>query len=254
MALRKPQTVAHEGAHQILANVGVQPRLSDWPLWLTEGFAEFCATPTWTKKGTTSWDRLGGINPLHIVTLRELDDPLANQPRNNQARPKAPARPARLVDSASLVTKKVLTPTDYAQAWALTHYLTQNRAPDFVRFLKSMSQMPPIERRSPEQNLAEFRRFFGEPAKIDRKVEDYLRKQSQRKDFPDLPHYVLIFEQPLGGGMVNRKAMISQSPQVIQKSLEQWIPTQGVVYSWQLVPFPTRARAELAIEEWIRGN
>ena len=58
MALRKPQTVAHEGAHQILANIGVQPRLSDWPLWLIEGFAEYCATPTRTKKGM-AWDQAG---------------------------------------------------------------------------------------------------------------------------------------------------------------------------------------------------
>jgi hypothetical protein len=253
MALRKPQTVAHEGAHQILANIGVQPRLSDWPLWLTEGFAEFCATPKWTKKGLTSWDTLGAINALHMVTLRELDDPLSNEPRDERARAKAPARPPRLVDSGSLVTKRVLTPTDYAQAWALTHYLTQSRAPDFVRYLKAMSQMPPLERRSPEQHLAEFRRFFGEPAKLDTKVEDYIRKQSQRRDFPDLPHYAVIFEQPLGGGMVHRKAMISQSPQVIQRWLEQSIPPQGGVYSWQVVPFPTRARAELAVEEWIRG-
>src|SRR5205823_68044 len=33
-ALRKPQTVAHEGTHQILQNIGIQPRLGDWPLWL----------------------------------------------------------------------------------------------------------------------------------------------------------------------------------------------------------------------------
>src|SRR5262249_25500793 len=32
-ALRRPQTVAHEGVHQILSNIGVQPRASDWPLW-----------------------------------------------------------------------------------------------------------------------------------------------------------------------------------------------------------------------------
>ena len=29
-------TIAHEGAHQILHNIGVQQRLSMWPMWLTE--------------------------------------------------------------------------------------------------------------------------------------------------------------------------------------------------------------------------
>jgi len=33
-------TIAHEGAHQILHNIGVQQRLSIWPMWLSEGLAE----------------------------------------------------------------------------------------------------------------------------------------------------------------------------------------------------------------------
>ena len=53
-ALRKPQTVAHEGTHQILHNVGLQPRLSDWPLWLVEGLAEYCSPPKVTKKGAST--------------------------------------------------------------------------------------------------------------------------------------------------------------------------------------------------------
>ena len=40
--LLKPQTVTHEGAHQILSNIGLQPRPSSWPLWLVEGLAEYC--------------------------------------------------------------------------------------------------------------------------------------------------------------------------------------------------------------------
>lgn len=69
MALRKPQTVAHEGAHQILANLGVQPRRAEWPMWLVEGFAEYCATPAPTprqrRKGVV-WNGLGrGQRPAH---------------------------------------------------------------------------------------------------------------------------------------------------------------------------------------------
>jgi len=49
-AMRKPQTVAHEGTHQILQNVGVHPRISSWPLWLVEGLAEYCASGVTTGK------------------------------------------------------------------------------------------------------------------------------------------------------------------------------------------------------------
>ena len=77
-ALLKPQTVAHEGAHQILSNIGVQPRPSSWPAWLVEGLAEYCATTANTKKGIM-WSGLGAINSLHMATIRELEDPLSNQ-------------------------------------------------------------------------------------------------------------------------------------------------------------------------------
>jgi hypothetical protein len=242
VAVRKPQTVAHEGTHQILANIGVQPRLADWPLWLVEGFTEYCATPKWTRKGLV-WEKMGQINPLHMATLRELDDPLQ--------RAQAPAGPHRLVDAESLVKKTRLTPTDYAQAWALTFYLALQK-PEFVKYLKSMSRMPPLEPRTPEWHLAEFRKFFGDDlAKLDKKAEDFLRKQSQRRDFVLLPHYAVIFEQPLGGGMVRRAARVSQSPQVIQKWLEQTISPQGGVPNWEVLPFPTHMRAVMAAEEWM---
>ena len=250
--MRKPQTVAHEGAHQILANIGVQPRLSEWPLWLAEGFAEYCATPAQTKKGFV-WDGLGTINALHMATLRELDDPISNELVDDAERARAPARPSRLVDSGSLVTKTRLTPTDYAQAWAMTHYLARNRADDFVAFLKAMSRMPPLEPRTPEQHLAEFRKFFGaETARLDKKADEYVRKISRQGNFLALPWYAVIFEQPLGGNMVHRAATISQSPQVIQAWVEQRTSPMGGMPSWEAFPFPSRARALIAAETWMR--
>jgi hypothetical protein len=116
-----------------------------------------------------------------------------------------------------------------------------------------MSRMPPLEPRTPEWQLAEFRRFFGDDlVKLDRKAEDYLRKLSQRGRFLALPHYAVIFEQPLGGGMVRRAATVSQSPQVIQRFLEATTSPQGGEANWQVLPFPSRARALLAAEEWMR--
>ncbi len=38
-------TIAHEGIHQILHNIGVQQRLSRWPMWLSEGLAEYLRRP-----------------------------------------------------------------------------------------------------------------------------------------------------------------------------------------------------------------
>ena len=240
--------------HQILGNIGVQPRLGDWPLWLSEGFAEYCATPTRTKKGM-AWDRLGETNALHMATLRELDDPLSNATPDEAGSWRHPAGPPALIDVESLVTKTRLTPTDYAQSWALTHYLAgQESSPRFLRYLKSMSRTP-TERRTPEQHLAEFRKFFGEDlTKLDKKAEENIRKLSRKGNFIELPFYAVIFEQALGGGMVRRGAMVSQSPQVIQNWVEKFTSPQGGIPNWQAFPFRSRALALLAVEEWMRAN
>jgi hypothetical protein len=252
-ALRKPQTVAHEGAHQILSNIGVQPRLSAWPSWLVEGLAEYCATPANTRKGIV-WDRLGTINALHMATLRELDDPLSNQIGEAELGDGPASRERRLIQTESLMHKTRLTPTDYAQAWALTHYLAQKRGPDFVKFLKSMSQLPPLIKRTAEENVAEFHRFFAdELPRLDRKVDDYIRRLSRQGNFDPLPYFAVMFAQPLGGGAIRRVSFVSQSPQLIQQKVQEMSGPGAEILDWQAVPFPTRAQAIFNAQQWTRG-
>ncbi len=60
-------TIAHEGAHQILHNIGLQKRLSSWPIWLSEGLAEYLA-PTTFGRGL-KWKGAGQINDLRMLEL-----------------------------------------------------------------------------------------------------------------------------------------------------------------------------------------
>jgi hypothetical protein len=252
--LLKPQTVAHEGAHQILSNIGLQPRPCAWPLWLVEGLAEYCATTVNTKKGIV-WRGMAAVNSLHMATLRELDDPLSHQVNGGDVRPVKVAGQRLMTNTEVLLLKRALTPTDYAQAWALTHYLAQKHGPDFVNYLKAMSQIPPLQARTPQENLAEFRRFFGSDlTKLDKKLDEYLRKLSQKKNFDPLPYYAVVFAQPLGNGVVRRAATYSQSPQMIQQWVQEQTAPQGGEPIWEAVPWPTRARAILAVEEWMRAG
>ena len=252
-ALLKPQTVAHEGAHQILSNIGVQPRPSAWPPWLVEGLAEYCATTRNTKKGIM-WSGLGAINSLHMATIRELEDPLSNQMNNSATTTKRIARKLSVSQSEALLLKESLTPTDYAEAWALTHYLAQKRPTEFFEYIKAMSQIPPLEPRSPEENLAEFRRFFSEPAaKLDKRLADHIHKLSQKRNFDSLYFYRVVFQQSLGNGVIHRAATVSQSPQIIQQWIQEMTSPMGDVPNWEAIPWPTRARAEQAAQEWMRG-
>jgi len=252
-ALLKPQTVAHEGVHQVLCNIGVQPRLSAWPLWLVEGMAEYCAT-TNIKRGMVTWAGLGGINPLNMATIRELNDPLSNQIKGAKAQAIAVGERSSVLAIESLITEARLTPTDYAHAWALTHYLARKRSGEFVQYLKHMGQLPPLEPRTPEANLADFRKFFGSDlAKLDKKLDDYLRKLSQTKEYDRLPYYAVMLEENLGNGSIKRTAWVSQSPQMIQQWVQEKRMLLGYDPDWRADPYPTRARAELDAQRWVNG-
>ncbi|WP_435011005.1 DUF1570 domain-containing protein [Tundrisphaera lichenicola] len=249
-ALRKPQTVAHEGTHQILHNVGLQPRLSDWPLWLVEGFAEYCSPPRTTKKGGSEWAGLGQVNPIHMATIRDLDDPASTQVRGPKSVAISRDRARSLVEY--LVTRKDLTPTDYALSWALTHYLARERLPEFVAYMKRMSELKPFEGRTPDQQLASFLEVFGDdPVKMDAKVAKYL---SRLKTPEALPYFSVVFEQPVGP-VIRRMAMVSQSPSVIRQWIESASSPEGGLPHWQALPYRSRATALHAAEQFLmQGN
>ena len=158
-ALLKPQTVAHEGTHQILPNIGVQQRLSNWPLWLVEGLAEYCASPKIVKNGSPTWNGLGQVNLLHMAALRDLEDPLSTTVPGAKAH--LVARDPKQPMVEYLVTRTKLSPTDYALSWALTYYLATKRVDDFLDYLRAMSRLAPFEQRSPEDQLRAFKVAFG---------------------------------------------------------------------------------------------
>ena len=110
----------------------------------------------------------------------------------------------------------------------MTHYLAVKREDDFVGYLKTMSQIPPLDPRSADDHLAEFRKAFGpDLAKVDRAIDAYLKKLAQQKSFDPMPYYAVTFEQPLPAGLVRRAAMVSQSPQMIQQWVEEISTPQG---------------------------
>jgi hypothetical protein len=151
-----------------------------------------------------------------------------------------------------LVTRTSLTPTDYALSWALTHYLALKRGNEFVAFLKTMSQSPPLKKVTPEEHLATFRAAFGNDlARMDRAVAGYL---SKLKGYDQLPYYAVMFEQRVAAGMIKRAAIVSQSPSMIRQWLETVNTMEGAPPTWEAVPHPTRARAWFTAEQWIRNH
>jgi hypothetical protein len=246
---RRPQVVAHEGTHQVLQNIGVQPRLAAWPPWLIEGLAEFCA-PTATKRG--EWAGLNKVNPFHMATLRDLADPLSLQLEGPGLTRPTIGRGPDASGVEAIVTCRRLNPTDYALAWALTHYLFNQRRRDFLDYLRQMSRMPPLRERTPEDHLASFRAAFGPDLRgMDRRINAYLAKLA---GYEVIPYYAVMFEQPTGRGRARRGTLVSQSPSVILQWVDQLRDPRGGPPRWQAQPFDTRARAFLATQAWINSH
>ncbi len=249
-ALRRPQTVAHEGTHQILSNIGIHPRLAPWPPWLIEGLAEYCSTPVTTRKGTI-WAGLGVVNSMHLATVRDLDDPLSGQVSGG-GRPEHIGRKPGQPLVEYLVRKTDLTPTDYALSWALTHYLARKRVGEFVQFLKMMSALPPLQKRTPDDQLDAFRLAFGKDlVKLDREIGVYL---SRLKTPNHLPYYAVMFEQRVGNGLMKRAAIVSQSPSMIRQWLDTISSARGEAPLWQALPFSSRTPALAAAQQWVQSR
>jgi hypothetical protein len=249
-ARKRPQTVAHEGTHQILQNIGLHRRLAPWPPWLVEGLAEYFAPTTLTADGR--WEGGNRINPFHMATLRDLQDPLSPQVREPGQPTLRVGHDARQPVVEYLITKTDLSPTDYALAWALTHYLANKQFDAFLGYLKKQSALEPGTERSKAEHLADFRAAFGDDlAKLDRALARYL---AGLKGYENLPYYAVSFEQPIGPGIARRAAMVSQSPAMIRQWIDEVTTRDGGIPSWRATPFPTKTRARLAAETWIRGR
>lgn len=249
-ARRRPQTVAHEGTHQVLQNIGLHPRLSHWPPWLIEGLAEYFAPTTIDRNG--HWDGANKVNPFHLATIRDLQDPLADQlQERGRAIPQIGRGPGQPIIEP-LVMRENLSPTDYALAWALTHYLANKRFDRLIRYLTDLSTRPLLQECPPADHLVDFQAYFGDD--LDRLDRSLLKYLAGFKNIEGLAYYAVLFEQPFPNGIVRRAALVSQSPAMIRQWVEQNSFNDGLPPKWHALAFPTHTRARFAAETWFRGR
>ncbi|TVS12223.1 MAG: DUF1570 domain-containing protein [Planctomycetaceae bacterium] len=239
-------TIAHEGAHQILHNIGVQQRLSVWPMWLNEGIAEFFA-PTHTDH-QLEWKGAGEVNDLRMFELEQL------------LKSRSPdAADGQLI--AQTVGAPRLTSTGYAMAWALTNYLFQNQSQSFRALMRAMAQRGPLvgggETVAPgviPGNLRDFKEHFGEDlADIERRVMLHLNRQPYLDPFLDWPHFTVLLLMPKGT-RPRREAEVFRLPQQAVHWRDQrmaLVPEeQHAKVQHQIREFPNRVQAEQVARQW----
>jgi hypothetical protein len=239
-------TIAHEGAHQILHNIGVQERLSLWPMWLNEGLAEFFA-PTTTDRHL-KWKGAGQVNDMRMFELEQwLQSPSADDANGQLV--------SQTVGAARL------TSTGYAAAWALTHYVAQNQRESFHAVVRRYSTLKPLKghhRIVPPgvipENVRVFKEHFGDDmAETERCLVQHLKNLPYTDPFVDWPHFVALVAIP-DGRRTRREARVfhlqPQATEWCQQVTDRTPEPQRAGVQSAVREFPNRVLAEAFARQW----
>ena len=166
-AERTIATIVHEACHQIAFNSGLQVRLGDNPLWLSEGLATFFETPDLASQN--GWGGVGKLNKHNYTNLANYLPKRSND-----------SLELLLLDDNRLRNGETMT-SSYAEAWGITFYLLKSKPKDFAKYLNSIREKPPGSRSSPKERIELFRECFGEDLrKIDRDFIRLMQNQNLR--------------------------------------------------------------------------
>lgn len=156
--------IQHEGAHQVLFNLGVHVRGAKNPDWLIEGLACQFEVPQGDRTG-----RIRNINQMRLGDLREALGLTANVRQTTPEAHKKALATRRVIPLTDLVSGEGFAeqPAEgvayrYAQAWSLVFHLSRRYGGAFERYLKRLAARAPGEAVEPKRELAEFESLFGQ--------------------------------------------------------------------------------------------
>ena len=158
-------TVVHEAIHQLAFNSGLQVRMADNPLWLSEGLAMYFETTS--TRSSLLWNRPGLVNPRHQPAFMKLVEAKQISGAMNT-----------LIESDSDFLNAAEMPAAYAKAWALTHYLVREKGTGMQKYLLSLSLRKPMVGLTAEQRTQEFQAAFGKlPDEMEQELVSSIRRQ-----------------------------------------------------------------------------
>ena len=156
-------TVIHEATHQTAYNVGVHTRFAEGPRWVSEGLATM-----FEARGvhdSRSYDRVEQrINRVRLEDFRSLV---------------ATSRPlgtlATYIASDDSFDRSAIPA--YAQAWALTFFLSETRPREYASYLDRLAKRKLFSEYSATERVADFRRAFGNDLELlDSQFHSYVKK------------------------------------------------------------------------------
>ncbi|WP_437192195.1 DUF1570 domain-containing protein [Planctomicrobium sp. SH527] len=141
------KTIIHEAIHQLAFNTGLHSRIGQNPRWVVEGLAT-----NLEEGGLQSRVKAGTASRINVTRL--------NQFRNDRAKDRNHTITSLITDDETLYKTDPIN--FYSEAWAFNFYLSEQRRPDYINYLKRIAQRNPLsETYSPEDRLADFQAVFG---------------------------------------------------------------------------------------------
>lgn len=157
-------TIVHESVHQLAFNTGLQIRMADNPVWLSEGLALYFEPIA--PRASNLWTRPGLVSSRHHPVF------VAHSDNGTTA---IPFRDLISIDKTFSSTETMAMA--YAQSWGFTSYLFRQQKEGMRKYLTKISQRKPLQRVPPEQRVAEFEETFGKsPDEIEREAVSFVRR------------------------------------------------------------------------------
>ena len=161
-AARTVATIVHEATHQIAYNRGMHARHSDCPLWFCEGIAVYFETPD--LRSSKGWRTIGAVNHSRLTQFWKY-------------MPRRPADSLITLLSKDDRFRNSETALDaYAETWALTYFLINQRGKQYGEYLRKISGKKPLIWDKPETRLNEFQQIFGDLRELDKEFLRYMQK------------------------------------------------------------------------------
>ena len=141
------ETIIHEATHQTAFNTGIHNRFGVTPRWVAEGLGMlFESRGVWTG-------RAGGPQSERINQQRLADF------RQYMQRGRGEDALVELIAGDQPFRQSVQNA--YAEAWALTFFLSETRPREYARYLAKVAARPDFQSYPSQDRLADFTAIFG---------------------------------------------------------------------------------------------
>jgi hypothetical protein len=238
--------VAHESVHQLLGNIGIESRMSNWSPWIREGLAEYYCplkvTSSLIHKANSDlptrsmkWSKAGMVNDLRMHALLKMHP------------------------SSGDILKKLVEAEDidsdgYAVAWGLVHYLANKKTEAFRAYMADVSKYEPLDEATapiPGKADALFVKHFGSDyAVLERQLQTYLTSKVMQAAYVDpiekQTHYIIKSVEKVGRAFAI-KAIVTTSP----AAAKQWKEEQESAHpkaTFNTIVCKSRAEAERQVQ------